>query len=55
MEIKTYLVAICKKHTKEVIAWYDVPATDWKSAIYLIFDLHKEYNSTEHYGEAILV
>lgn len=54
MEIKTFLVAICKKHTKEVVEWLDIPATDGISAVHLAFEIRPQYNSTTHYGEAIV-
>lgn len=49
--MKTYLVAVCKKHTKEVVKWYEVNTTDWKSAIYQVFD-DDQLSSYEFYGEA---
>lgn len=51
--MKKYLVVICKKHTKEVINWYEVMENSWVGAVNRVFDDNPSLDSNTVYGEAI--
>lgn len=51
--MEKYLVVICKKHTKEVVNWYEINADGWIEAVNEIFDTNPLLDSNIVYGEAV--
>jgi hypothetical protein len=51
-----FLVAICLRQTKEVVAWIKISAVTDISAIHLVFEKFPHlFNSNTHYGESIKI